>query len=52
MTLRSTLAIILAFALLVWFLWGVDLSAVWAQVQGASFGLLALSLVLVGVLAY
>ena len=47
MTLRSTLAIILAFALLVWFLWGVDLSAVWAQVQGASFGLLALSLVAV-----
>jgi uncharacterized protein (TIRG00374 family) len=41
MTLRTALATILAFALLWWFLRGVDLHAVWTQVRSAHLGLLA-----------
>jgi uncharacterized protein (TIRG00374 family) len=43
MTLRSALATLLAFALLWWFLRGVDLQAVWAQVRSAHLGLLAVA---------
>jgi hypothetical protein len=43
MTLRSTLATLLAFALLWWFLRDVNLRAVWMQMRGAHVGFMALA---------
>ena len=49
MTLRSILVTLLAFALLWWFLRGVDLRLVWSQVREADYGLLLFAFVAIAV---
>lgn len=49
MNLRSILVTLLAFALLYWFLRDTDLRDVWQQVQHARLGLIAISLLCVGI---